>query len=46
MLAMYFVFYALNGFLQHSNCNVRLGWLNQIVGWTRAASLASFGGGG
>jgi sterol desaturase/sphingolipid hydroxylase (fatty acid hydroxylase superfamily) len=31
VLAIYFVFYALNGFLQHSNCNVRLGWLNHIV---------------
>lgn len=31
VLAMYFVFYALNGFLQHSNCNVRLGWMNHIV---------------
>lgn len=31
VLAAYFVFYAINGFFQHSNCNVRLGWLNSIV---------------
>jgi sterol desaturase/sphingolipid hydroxylase (fatty acid hydroxylase superfamily) len=30
-LAVYFVFYALNGFFQHSNCQVRLGPLNYIV---------------
>lgn len=30
-LAVYFVFYALNGFFQHSNCHVRLGLLNYIV---------------
>lgn len=31
VLAAYFVFYALNGFFQHSNCRVRLGFLNYIV---------------
>ncbi len=30
-LAAYFVFYAVNGFFQHSNCNIRLGPLNYIV---------------
>lgn len=31
VLAGYFVFYAVNGFFQHSNCRVRLGPLNWIV---------------
>ena len=31
VLAVYFVFYAINGFFQHSNCRVRLGPLNYIV---------------
>ena len=31
VLAAYFVFYAINGFFQHSNCDVRLGFLNYIV---------------
>jgi len=31
VLAAYFVFYALNGLFQHSNCNVRLGPLNYLV---------------
>ena len=31
VLAAYFVFYAINGFFQHSNCEVRLGLLNYIV---------------
>ena len=31
VLATYFVFYAVNGFFQHSNCDVRLGPLNHIV---------------
>ena len=31
VLATYFVFYAVNGFFQHSNCDVRLGPLNYIV---------------
>lgn len=31
VLAGYFVFYAVNGFFQHSNCRVRLGLLNWIV---------------
>jgi len=31
VLAAYFVFYAINGFFQHSNCRVRLGPLNYIV---------------
>ena len=31
VLSVYFVFYAINGFYQHSNCDVRLGWLNWVV---------------
>ena len=31
VLAGYFVFYAVNGFFQHSNCRVRLGWLNYVI---------------
>ncbi|MCY3885914.1 MAG: sterol desaturase family protein [Gammaproteobacteria bacterium] len=31
VLSVYFVFYAVNGFYQHSNCDVRLGWLNWVV---------------
>lgn len=31
VLAYYFVFYALSGLFQHSNCDVRLGWLNYLV---------------
>ena len=31
VLAVYFVFFAINGFFQHSNCAVRLGPLNYIV---------------
>jgi len=31
VLALYFVFYALNGFLQHSNVDARLGFLNHLI---------------
>lgn len=31
VVAAYFVFYAVNGFFQHSNVDLRLGWLNWIV---------------
>ena len=31
VLALYFVFYAVNGFFQHANTDVRLGWLNYVV---------------
>ena len=31
VLALYYVFYALNGFFQHSNIYLKLGWLNYIV---------------
>ena len=31
VLGAYFVFYAINGFFQHSNCDVRLGPLNYVV---------------
>ena len=31
VLAYYFVFYAMSGLFQHSNCDVRLGWLNYLV---------------
>ena len=30
ILAFYYVFYALNGFFQHSNIRLNLGWLNYI----------------
>lgn len=31
VLAIYFVFYALNGFFQHCNIDVRLGFLNYVI---------------
>ena len=31
VFAAYFVFYAVNGFFQHSNADVRLGWLNSVI---------------
>ena len=31
VLAYYFVFYSTSGLFQHSNCDVRLGWLNYLV---------------
>ena len=31
VLGYYFVFYAVSGLFQHSNCDLRLGWLNYIV---------------
>lgn len=31
VLALYFVFYAVNGFLQHCNINLELGFLNYII---------------
>lgn len=31
VLALYFLFYALNGFLQHSNIRIHLGWLNCLI---------------
>ena len=31
VFAAYFVFYAVNGFYQHSNADIRLGFLNWIV---------------
>ncbi|HEX7969790.1 MAG TPA: sterol desaturase family protein, partial [Stellaceae bacterium] len=31
VLSLYFVFYAVTGFYQHSNCRVRLGPLNWII---------------
>ena len=31
VLALYFVFYAINGFYQHSNAHVRLGLLNWLI---------------
>jgi len=30
-LALYFVFYAINGFFQHCNINLRLGALNYLI---------------
>lgn len=45
-MALYFVFYAVNGFYQHSNCDVRLGRLNYIISgpelhrWHHSASIA------
>ena len=31
VLALYFVFFGINGFYQHSNCDLRLGLLNYLV---------------
>ncbi|HXV23601.1 MAG TPA: sterol desaturase family protein [Alphaproteobacteria bacterium] len=31
LLGYYFVFYAMSGLFQHSNCDIRLGWLNYLV---------------
>ncbi len=31
VLSLYFVFYAINGFFQHSNIRLKFGWLNYIV---------------
>lgn len=31
VLALYFVFYAINGFFQHCNINLRLGMLNYVI---------------
>jgi len=31
VLAIYFVFYAINGFIQHCNIRLRLGWLNYLI---------------
>ena len=31
VLSLYFVFYACNGFFQHSNIHVKLGWLNYLI---------------
>lgn len=31
VIGLYFVFYAVNGFLQHSNVELRHGWLNYVV---------------
>ena len=31
VLAYYFVFYAVSGLFQHSNCDLKLGWLNYVV---------------
>lgn len=30
-LALYFVFYSVNGFLQHCNIRLRYGWLNYVI---------------
>lgn len=31
VLALYFVFYGINGFFQHCNIQLRLGWLNYVI---------------
>jgi sterol desaturase/sphingolipid hydroxylase (fatty acid hydroxylase superfamily) len=31
ILALYFVFYSINGFFQHSNVELRFGWLNYVI---------------
>ena len=31
VLGLYFVFYAVNGFFQHSNVELRFGWLNWVI---------------
>lgn len=44
--AYYFVLYATSGLLQHSNCDVRLGWLNYLLSgpevhrWHHSAEVA------
>lgn len=49
VLSAYLVFYAINGFFQHSNCRVRLGPLNYIVAgpelhrWHHSAVAAESG---
>lgn len=49
VLSAYLVFYAINGFFQHSNCRVRLGLLNYIVAgpelhrWHHSAVAAESG---
>jgi sterol desaturase/sphingolipid hydroxylase (fatty acid hydroxylase superfamily) len=40
VVALYFVFYAVNGFYQHSNVDVRYGLLNYIVSGPATPSLA------
>ena len=46
VFAAYFVFYAINGFYQHSNAMVRLGWLNWFIAgpelhrWHHSAQLS------
>lgn len=31
VLSLYFVFYAVNGYFQHSNIHLKLGWLNYLI---------------
>jgi len=31
VLSLYFVFYAINGFFQHSNIELKFGWLNYVI---------------
>ncbi len=31
VMALYFIFYSINGFFQHCNIELRLGWLNYLV---------------
>jgi len=31
VLSLYFVFYAVNGYFQHSNIDLRFGWLNYLI---------------
>jgi sterol desaturase/sphingolipid hydroxylase (fatty acid hydroxylase superfamily) len=31
VLSLYFIFYALNGFIQHCNIRLHLGWLNYVI---------------
>jgi sterol desaturase/sphingolipid hydroxylase (fatty acid hydroxylase superfamily) len=31
VLTLYFVFYSINGFFQHSNVELRFGWLNYVI---------------
>lgn len=31
VLSLYFVFYAVNGYFQHSNIDLRFGWMNYII---------------
>lgn len=31
VMALYFIFYSVNGFFQHCNIDIKLGWLNRLI---------------